>query len=62
MIKVDATSYFTQKVCESNGLHTVNEINYKKFKDEHGKHIYGKVESPHDYYKIMMKQLNTKMN
>ncbi|KAK9693269.1 ANTH domain [Popillia japonica] len=42
MIKVDATSYFTQKVCESNGLHTVNEINYKKFKDEHGKHIYGK--------------------
>lgn len=56
LIKVDATSLFTQKICESFGLIVEKSIRYHDFLDENGKKIYN-TESPHDYYKIMTKQL-----
>nr|XP_022920579.1 dopamine N-acetyltransferase-like [Onthophagus taurus] len=60
LIKVDATSFFTQKIAESVGLKTEAEINYKEFEDNEGKRIYYKVKSPHDYYKLMVKELGNK--
>ncbi|KAK5643624.1 hypothetical protein RI129_007469 [Pyrocoelia pectoralis] len=56
VIKVDATSLFTQKVCESLGLTAVKSVRYKDYKDEKGNLLYD-VESPHDYYKVMLKEL-----
>ncbi|KAK4886860.1 hypothetical protein RN001_003131 [Aquatica leii] len=57
IIKVDATSLFTQKICESFGLTTVKSVVYKEYKDENGKLLYN-TESPHDYYKVMLKELS----
>lgn len=61
LIKVDATSLFTQKICGSFGLVTVKAVRYNDFKDEQGKTLYA-TESPHDYYKVMIKQLPSKPN
>lgn len=58
-MKVDATSWFTQKIAESCGLKTIKEVRYKDFKDEEGKIIYNTV-SPHDFYKVMVKELPSK--
>lgn len=59
LFKVDATSYFTQKIAESLGCITIKSVKYSDFKDENGESIY-KTESPHDYYKIMVKVLSPK--
>lgn len=59
IIKVDATSFFTQKIAESLGYVTVKSVKYSEFYDENGQRIYN-TESPHDYYKVMVKVLNTK--
>lgn len=57
LIKMDATSYFTQKASESVGYKEVKSVTYGDFKDENGEKIYP-TESPHDYYKVMIKELN----
>ncbi|CAG9858636.1 unnamed protein product [Phyllotreta striolata] len=56
LMKVDATSLFTQKICEAFGLKVIKTVRYGDYKDENGKKIYP-TESPHDYYKVMVKQL-----
>lgn len=56
---MDATSYFTQKIAESLGYVTIKSVKYSDFKDENGESIY-KTESPHDYYKVMLKVLPEK--
>lgn len=61
IIKVDATSLFTQKICESAGFKSIKDIRYHDFKDENGKIIYN-TESPHDFYKVMIKELPSKKN
>nr|CAH7738114.1 unnamed protein product [Callosobruchus chinensis] len=59
LMKVDATSLFTQKVCESFGLKVVKSVRYGDFKDDDGKKIYD-TQPPHDYYKLMVKELTGK--
>ncbi|KAF5302793.1 hypothetical protein FQA39_LY01973 [Lamprigera yunnana] len=61
VIKVDATSLFTQKICENFGLKAVKSVVYKDFKDEKGKLLYN-TKSPHDYYKVMLKELSQQSN
>ncbi|KAF5289848.1 hypothetical protein FQR65_LT10664 [Abscondita terminalis] len=61
IIKVDATSMFTQKICEKFGLTTAKSVVYKEFKDENGKLLYN-TKSPHDYYKVMLKELSSSSN
>ncbi|CAH2006044.1 unnamed protein product [Acanthoscelides obtectus] len=56
LMKVDATSLFTQKVCESFGLEVEKAERYGDFKDKDGKKIYD-TKPPHDYYKLMVKVL-----
>lgn len=58
---MDATSLFTQKVAEKVGLTVVKSVRYSDYKDENGKCIY-KTESPHDYFKVMLKELPLKLN
>lgn len=58
LLKVDATSLFTQKVAESNGFSVEKSVKYGDFKDDNGKKIYD-TESPHDYYKVMIKKLSS---
>ncbi|KAJ8919253.1 hypothetical protein NQ315_003836 [Exocentrus adspersus] len=56
LMKVDATSLFTQKISESFGFHVEKSVKYGDYKDADGKKIYD-TKSPHDYYKVMVKQL-----
>lgn len=53
---MDATSLFTQKVAESHGFTVAKSVKYGDYKDENGKKIYD-TQSPHDYYKVMIKLL-----
>ncbi|XP_065159407.1 uncharacterized protein [Atheta coriaria] len=61
LMKVDATSRFSQRVAESLGMITAKAVHYGDFQDENGKHIY-QIEAPHEYYKIMIKELGKKSN
>lgn len=56
LMKADATSFFTQKICESFGFHSEKSIRYHDFLDENGTKIYD-TKPPHDFYKVMLKQL-----
>lgn len=58
-MKVDGTSYFTQKISESFGFKVVKSVKYGDYKDADGKKIYD-TKSPHDYFKVMIKQLPSK--
>ncbi|KAK9875612.1 hypothetical protein WA026_009410 [Henosepilachna vigintioctopunctata] len=57
LLKVDATSFFTQKICTKLGYKTMKSIVYKDIKNENGELIYD-VPSPHDTYKIMVKDIS----
>ncbi|KAJ8968896.1 hypothetical protein NQ317_008833 [Molorchus minor] len=61
LMKVDATSLFTQKISESFGLTVEKSVKYGEYTDENGKKIYD-TQPPHDYYKVMVKQLPDKPN
>ncbi|XP_057655511.1 arylalkylamine N-acetyltransferase 1-like [Diorhabda carinulata] len=61
LMKVDATSFFTQKICDSFGFETIKTIRYGDYLDENGQKIYN-TKSPHDYYKVMIKILHGKRN
>ncbi|KAL3266544.1 hypothetical protein HHI36_010712 [Cryptolaemus montrouzieri] len=56
LLKVDATSFYTQKICEKFGFKTVKTIVYRDYKDADGRFIY-ETSPPHDTYKIMVKDL-----
>ncbi|XP_072396820.1 arylalkylamine N-acetyltransferase 1-like [Diabrotica undecimpunctata] len=56
LMKVDATSLFTQKICEAFGFESIKSVCYADYKDENGRKMYD-TESPHDYYKVMVKQV-----
>lgn len=58
-MKVDATSLFTQRISESFGFKVATSVKYGDYKDADGKKIYD-TKSPHDYYKVMVKQLPNK--
>lgn len=59
-MKTDATSWFTQKIAESLGMYPIKEVRYADYKDKDGKQIY-KTESPHDFYKVMVKEISKKV-
>ncbi|CAG9823042.1 unnamed protein product [Phaedon cochleariae] len=61
LLKVDATSLFTQRICESFGLTVEKTVRYHDFHDENGRKIYD-TESPHDFYKVMVKRLPSTVN
>lgn len=61
VFKVDATSQYTQKIAENFGLTVSKSVRYSDFKDENGKSLY-KTESPHDFYKVMLKLLPAKID
>ncbi|KAG5879467.1 Dopamine N-acetyltransferase, partial [Gonioctena quinquepunctata] len=56
LIKVDATSFFTQKVCENFGLTTSKSVRYADYLDENGHKMYD-TKAPHDFYKVMVKHM-----
>lgn len=57
VMKTDATSFFTQKVAESQGFWVEKSVNYHDYKDEQGRKIYD-TRPPHLHYKVMAKLLN----
>ncbi|XP_045480542.1 arylalkylamine N-acetyltransferase 1-like [Harmonia axyridis] len=57
VLKVDATSFFTQKILEKFGFETVKTVVYHDYRDADGKYIYN-TPPPHDTYKIMTKVLS----
>ncbi|XP_017778189.1 PREDICTED: uncharacterized protein LOC108563894 [Nicrophorus vespilloides] len=59
LMKVDATSRFSQRVAESLGMSTAKAVKYSEFKDEKGQSIYS-IQPPHEYYKVMIKELSPK--
>ncbi|CAH0559958.1 unnamed protein product [Brassicogethes aeneus] len=61
LLKTDATSLFTQKVAESDGYTVAKSVKYGDYKDENGKQIY-KTQSPHDYYKVMIRLIDGHAN
>ncbi|EFA02243.1 arylalkylamine N-acetyltransferase 1 [Tribolium castaneum] len=61
LVKVDATSLFTQRAAECLGFITEKCVTYGDFKDENGRKIYD-TKSPHDYYKVMTKVVSPKSN
>jgi GNAT superfamily N-acetyltransferase len=61
LVKVDATSLFTQKVAECLGFTVEKSVKYGDYKDENGQKIYD-TKSPHDYYKVMIKLISAKQN
>lgn len=56
MLKMDATSMFTQKVAASLGYLTRSEYRYDEYLDEYNERIFD-VEEPHQSNKIMYKLL-----
>ncbi|XP_074033287.1 arylalkylamine N-acetyltransferase-like 7 isoform X3 [Leptinotarsa decemlineata] len=61
LMKVDATSFYTQKISESFGFTTEVCIKYGDYCDEEGQKIYD-TKSPHDFYKVMVKHLASRPN
>lgn len=59
LMKVDATSKFSQRCAENLGMKTEKAIRYEDIKDGNGKHPYI-LEAPHEFYKVMLKELPTK--
>ncbi|KAK9875610.1 hypothetical protein WA026_009409 [Henosepilachna vigintioctopunctata] len=57
LLKVDATSFFTQKICTKLGFETIRTVLYKEIKDENGKYSYTTA-PPHEAYKIMVKYIS----
>ncbi|XP_063932539.1 uncharacterized protein LOC135144393 [Zophobas morio] len=59
LIKVDATSLFTQRVAECLDFIVEKSVKYGDYKDENGQKMYD-TKSPHDYYKVMIKLISDK--
>ncbi|XP_018319874.1 uncharacterized protein LOC108733274 [Agrilus planipennis] len=56
LLKIDATSFFTQKLATKMGYYEVKSVAYNDFKDENGSQQYT-TPAPHDTYKIMVKEI-----
>lgn len=61
LIKSDATSLFTQKLCTSLGYKTISEMRFDEYKNDNNEIIFN-VEPPHVSTKIVIKEINQNQN
>ncbi|XP_044728139.1 arylalkylamine N-acetyltransferase 1-like [Chrysoperla carnea] len=58
IFKADATGLFSQRVNESLGCKTILEVKYTDYKDKYDNQVF-QVSEPHEYLKIMVKDLSS---